>query len=80
MSILEILTKAGVAGAELVALLEAVKLKAPDLAPQVDEWLAKLGTAVGSANLVALAEALPRELASIGRGDFDGRKHPSDVI
>lgn len=79
MSILDILKLAGTAGAGLVALLEKVKAELPDLAPEVDAWLAAIAKAVDAPNLVALAEALPKELANIGQGHLDPRRHPSDV-
>jgi uncharacterized membrane protein len=79
MSIIDILLKAGVAAAELVKLLIRAKEIAPDLAAEVDKILAELAAAVEPTHLIALAEALPRELANISQGQIDPRRHPSDV-
>jgi hypothetical protein len=79
MSILEILVKAGAAGGKLVALLESLAAKYPDAAEEVNKILAELATVVAPDNLIALAEALPRELANIAQGQLDPRRHPSDV-
>lgn len=79
MSLLDILTKAGGAAAALVTLLGKVKDVAPDLGGEVDKILSELAGAVASDNLIALAEALPKELAGIAQGKLDPRQHPSDV-
>jgi len=79
MSILDILLKAGAAGPALVKLLEKVREAMPDLAPEIDKILVELAAAVSPENLVALAEALPRELANITQGQIDPRRHPNDV-
>ena len=78
MTLLDVLTQAGFAASGLLELLGTVKQKYPDLAPQVDKVMAGITGAVAPENLVALAEALPRELANIGSGKLDPRRHPSD--
>lgn len=79
MTILEILLKAGVAADRLVALLLRVKEELPDIGPEVDKILAALSAAVSAENLVALASALPAEIAAIAQGQLDPRRHPSDI-
>jgi hypothetical protein len=79
MSILDILMRAGGAGATLVALLVKAKAFAPVLADEVDKILAELGSTIEPDSLIALAEALPRELANIAQGKLDPRRHPSDT-
>lgn len=79
MSILDILMRAGASGVELIALLVKVKEFAPVLAGEVDKILAELSTAIEPDNLIALAEALPRELVNIAQGTIDPRRHPSDT-
>jgi hypothetical protein len=80
MTLLEILNRLALSGSELVLLLEALKLKAPDLAPQIDEWLAKLNDSIGTEALVSLATVLPSEIANIAQGQLDPHDHPSDSI
>jgi hypothetical protein len=79
MTLLDILLKAGGSAGLLVELFNKVKAKLPDLAPQIDQLLASLSVAVSQANLVALAAALPAEIAAIAQGKLDPRKHPSDI-
>ena len=79
MSILDILVKAGGAAASLLNLLLKVKTQFPDLANEVDAIVSALNQAVDPNNLIALAEALPKELAHIAHGDLDPRRHPSDI-
>jgi hypothetical protein len=79
VSILDILVKAGGAAASLLSLLLKVKTQFPDLADEVDSIVEALNQVVDPANLIALAESLPKELANIAQGDLDPRRHPSDV-
>jgi hypothetical protein len=79
MNLIDILTKAGFAGAELLALLVKAKEFAPVLAVEIDQMLTVLATSIVPGNLISLAEALPKELANIAAGNLDPRKHPSDV-
>lgn len=79
MTILDLLAKMIGPVGGLVRVLEAAKLQAPDLAPQIDEWLAKLGAAASQSNLVTLAKVLPEEIAAIAGGKIDPRSHPSDA-
>lgn len=79
MTLIDILTKAGLAGDELLGFLGSVAEKFPDLAPKAQELAAKLATAIAADNLVALASALPAEIAQIAQGKLDPREHPSDA-
>jgi hypothetical protein len=80
VTILQLLEKAAGAGASLILLLEEIARKMPDLAPAAHEWIKLLNSAATQANLIALAEALPRELANIGQGIIQPKDHPSDAI
>ena len=80
MTVLDILVKASAAMAELKAILNAAKAAVPDLAGKVDPILALLDEPVSQANLVALAEALPAEIANIATGHLDPRFHPGDAV
>jgi len=79
VTIIDILNKFASAGTGLVKFLEHLKQEAPDLSPLIDDQLMKLATAVSTENLVALATALPAELAQIVKGKTDGRSHPGDA-
>jgi len=79
MTILDILQKAAGAAGALVAVLNRAKAALPDLAPEVDKIITELNTAISANNLVALAEALPKEIANIAQGKLDPRDHPSDA-
>jgi hypothetical protein len=80
MLILDILKKAGAAGATIIALLEKAKALSPDvLGPEIDKILSGEAGAVALDNLIALAECLPKELANIAAGKLDPRRHSSDV-
>ena len=78
MTLLQILQKAAGASLDLAAELKASAAAAPDVAPQVQALLAQLETATGAENLVALATALPGEIASIASGKLDPRTHAGD--
>lgn len=80
MTILDILTKAGVATAGIIALLEKAAQQAPDLAPSLHTLIAQLQAAVDQANLVQLASALPAEIANIAKGKLDPRDSPSNLV
>lgn len=79
MTLLEVLTKAGGAAAELVDLLARIREKAPEVAEEISKILDALNQAILPENLVGLAESLPRELANIAQGQLDPRRHPSDI-
>ena len=80
MTILDFLKKAaGEPFSKLVEILRAGAAAQPDLAPAAEWMIAKLNDAVPLSNLVALAEAIPRELAAIAQGKIDPRDHPSDA-
>lgn len=78
MTILDILTKAGVASGQVIALLRQLAESAPDLAEQIDDLIARLESAVAPDNLVALASALPAEILAIAHGEIHPASHPSD--
>jgi hypothetical protein len=80
VTLLDLLNKAAGSAAGLVALLERVRLNYPDLASTAEEWLLNLSSAVSQKNLVALAAALPAEIANIATGKLDPKDHPSDAI
>ena len=80
MNILQVLEKLAGGAGGLILLLEQVAAKAPDLAPEAREWIDNLGAAVSQENLVALAAALPAEIAAIAGGKLDPHDHPSDAI
>jgi hypothetical protein len=79
MTLLDILLKAGLAAGLLVDVLNKAKQELPDLAPQIDDILVSLATAVSTENLVNIAAALPAEIANIAKGNLDPRQHPSDI-
>ena len=79
MTLLDILTRAGLSAAGIVALLHKAAELAPDLAPEIDEVLGKLSAAIDQANLVALAAALPAEIANIAKGHLEPKDHVSDL-
>ena len=79
MTILDILTKAGLASAGIIALLEQVAVELPDLAPQLQELILKLEAAVAPEALVALAASLPAEIMNIAQGKIIPANHPSDA-
>jgi hypothetical protein len=79
VTILDILTKAGLSAAGIIALLHKASELAPDLAPEVNDLLAKLAAAVDQQSLVALAAALPAEIANIAKGNLDPKDHPGDL-
>ena len=79
MTILQLLEKMVGPAAGLLNLLERAKESAPDLAPQIDDWIIKLTSAASAGNLVALATELPKEIANVAAGRIDPRNHPSDA-
>jgi hypothetical protein len=80
MTLLQILSKAaGFPAERILALLVTAGTAAPDLKPQFDELIARLNAAIDQANLIALAEALPSEIAAIARGELHPKTHPSDA-
>ena len=80
MTLSDILSKAaGVPIGSLIVLLRAGANALPDLRAEAEAIIAKLETAVAPSNLIALAEALPKEIANIARGQIDPRNHPSDA-
>ena len=51
--------------------------KAPELAPSIGAWLAKLDEPLSSENLVAVITSLPVELSEVLKFHLDPRDHPS---
>lgn len=82
MTILDLLMKltAGAGLPNLLALLEDLAVKAPELAPELRVWITALGSATSTANLSNLALAVTKELGEIAKGKIDPRVHPSDAI
>ena len=80
MTLLDLLKKAAFAGDDLVQFLNVIAQRYPDVAPKAQELVAALSAAVAAENLVALATALPGEIANIAQGKLDPRDHPSDAI
>lgn len=78
MTILQLLAKLVGPADELVKFLRRAGDAVPDLAPTAEEWITKLQAAASQSNLVELAQALPKEIADIGRGEINPRSHPSD--
>lgn len=79
MTLLDILTKAGLAAEHVIALLEQAAISAPDLAPSINDLILKLQTVVDPANLAALAASLPAEVLEIAKGHLNPKSHPSDL-
>jgi len=80
LTLLDLLKKAAFAGDDLVQFLNVIAQRYPDVAPKAQELVAALSAAVAAENLVALATALPGEIANIAQGKLDPRDHPSDAI
>ena len=80
MTILEAIAKwAGVSAPKLVQLIEAGAAALPDLAPEAQAIIAKLGEAGTPANLANLASAVISEIPNIAQGNLDPRRHPSSA-
>lgn len=80
MTLLELLQRAaGAPVAKLIEILRAGAAAAPDLADEAEAIIRALQEAIPVSNLVAIAEALPREIADIAQGKIDPRDHPSDA-
>lgn len=79
MTILQMLQKAGLAVADVEAVLAKAGDALPDLKPQIDDIVAKLNASIDPANLVAVAQAIPTELMNIAQGKLDPHDHPGDA-
>jgi hypothetical protein len=79
MTILAWLEKFAGASSSLVALLEMLKVKAPDLAPAIDELLAQLNSALDPAALAKLPADLLKEALDIASGRINSKDHPSSL-
>ena len=80
MTILDILLKAaGEPAAALKGLLDAIKQRFPDSAPEVDAIEQALATTLDPAALAALGTTVLGELHNIASGKIDSHFHPSDA-
>ena len=80
MTVIQLLEKAaGLPADLLISLLRTLASAQPDFAASIEGIIAKLEAAVPVANLIAVAEALPKEIANIAQGKIDPRQHPSDA-
>jgi hypothetical protein len=80
LKLIDLLLQAAAGSPNLVELLRKVAAAAPDFAPEIEAWIARLNATVDPAALAALGHTVLGELADIGTGKLDGRKHPSDVV
>ena len=80
MTILQFLLKLAGPALGLEAFLKRVGEAAPDLKPEADNILLKLGMAADPVNLAAVGAAIPGELLNIASGKIDPRNHPSDLV
>lgn len=80
MTLLEIITRAAGAEANVEKVFHDIMEKFPDTAPQLEPILAKFGADVAPANLAALGAAIPGELLNIGSGKIEPRDHAGDAI
>jgi hypothetical protein len=81
MNALAILSMAAGRPAEqIIAFLERLKLLAPDMAAEIDFWLAALATPLGAENLAAIAKVIPGEIVNIFKGQIAPRDHPDSGI
>lgn len=72
------LSKAGIAGADLVSLLEKIVATAPDLAPLAQKILDALKAQTDSALQAEIAIQIVAELGNVAQLHFDGQTHPGD--
>lgn len=80
MNLLDILTRASLAMGSVKVILQRIIADYPDTAAQLQPIVDGLDAPVSQANLVALAEALPREIANIASGNIDPRPHAGDAV
>ena len=66
--------------AALKNILQLVRAKLPDLAPQIDPIIAALDAPITPEGLTALAGALPPELLNIAQLKFHPKPHAGDAI
>ena len=78
-SILEIMTKAGIAGDKFAAFLKAVEIHAPILKPKLDEVIADINQAVSVDNAAQVALTLPVEAIDAAHLKFHPRRSPSNA-
>lgn len=79
MSILDLLSKAGLAVAELREFILRAAALSPDLSDQANALVKALDAATSPEQLAIVGQAILAELGDIGRGKLDGRSHPSDA-
>ena len=75
-TILDIITKAGVEGPALIALLQSIVARFPNLAPTAQKMLDALSATTDPATLAALATDIIAELGQGAQLHFDGKEHP----
>lgn len=80
MTLLDILTHAGVEIADIVARLEAAATAVPDLAPSLHTLIAKLQTPIDPANLAGVGRAAVAELGDIAQGKIVSKDHPGGLV
>ena len=77
MTLIELLTKAGLASPALLAAIADIEQKYPDAAPAVDAILAEVANAFTPASIGAIIPAIFTEAAAI-KGGFKPVHHASD--
>ena len=80
MTILDLLKKAGLSGDALLTFLNTASQRFPDLATEAQRLAVMLSSSISEASLIAVASALPAEIAAIAKGQLDPADHPSDAI
>ena len=80
MTLLDLLKKAAFAGDDLVQFLNVISQRYPDLAPKAQQLIGALSTALSTENVVAVASALPAEIANIAQGKLDPHHSPGGAI
>ena len=80
MTILDIMTRSGIAGSQLIALLSRIGSRFPELATELEIWTEQLGKAIEPGRLVELSVEVVKEVHDIARGKLDPRDHPSDAL
>lgn len=66
--------------ATVKAVLERISAAYPDTADELQPIIDSLDAPVSQENLVALAEALPKEIAAIATGHVEPRPHSGDAV
>jgi hypothetical protein len=80
MSFLDLLKLAGLAGDDLVKLLQKVAADFPDLKDRAEAAIRTLEAAISPSALATLAPEIAEELKHLLETGPDPRFHPSDVV